>query len=138
MLKSVLNSKSKQFQFYYDEPNKIFYRVLTDTVTIENLLDSWYDIFEQGLIPDELNGIVLDYRGAHFNMSIEATDTFSTFFDEHYHFFENKKIALIMTDPDQIVFPLLIQAKNDSYTAQIFSTEEAALQWIEANNNGSF
>jgi hypothetical protein len=77
--------------------------------------------------------IISDTRNSSFNLSIEELNSIV---EENFKSLENySKIidAIIVDDPKTTVLTMLYKqfSKNDKYKFEIFSTKEAALNWLE-------
>ncbi|MDA3928671.1 MAG: hypothetical protein PF541_06895 [Prolixibacteraceae bacterium] len=121
--------KSK-FKYQFDNSLGILFKTYYGSITIDDIESSWKYAFENGLIPKEKKGFILDYRNSNFNIKIEEHIAIAYFYKKHIDIFGNYKIAIITHDPKDIVVPILVESQDDGYRSKPFSTLEAAIEWV--------
>ncbi len=114
----------------YDDKKRIFYKTYSGKVTLDRIIDTWEDIINNGKIPADVEGFIIDYTEADLQMDPSEAKEIYKFYNKHLKVFRKKKIALIMTDPSQIVFPYLVQAERIEYYLRPFMTIDAAEAWM--------
>lgn len=119
----VINS-----EFTYEE--RILYKRYYGLISLEDIKMSWLKAMNENLIPEDTLGFVLDYRKAHFNFDPRRHTELTDFYKEHKKVFFQKRIAFVTENPDDIVFPLLIQTLDCGYESRPFSTMDAAVKWV--------
>ena len=77
-----------------------------------------------------MKGIVLDYRKANFQVSLDQTTEIADFYKANLEVFGGFKIAIITTEAKDFVIPIMVKSKDEGYTSNGFSTVEAAVDWI--------
>ncbi len=119
-----------KFKYNYDPVTGILFKYYYGQISIQDIERSWTDAFEKGLIPSNVAGFVLDYRGATFAFSRFEYTSIPEFYKQHLDVFGNKKIAIVTESPKDIVIPLLVEQKDEGYASKPFSTLEAAIGWV--------
>lgn len=117
-------------KFEYDYIDCIVFKSYFGDITIDDIKKSWIDAFTKNLFPADAIGFVLDYRAAHFDIDLRRYMEIPEFYQHHLDVFGNKRIATITENPNDIVFPVLIQLQDKGYESRPFSTENAAFQWV--------
>lgn len=123
------------YEFHFDPETKIFYKKHFGNITKEEIFKSWDHAIENDLIPKDTVGFIVDFREAHYALKLTDVKSLPSYFNSHPEVFEGKKIAVIVTSPDEIVVPVLIQHIKKNYHVKPFSTQEAAIQWILQDSN---
>ena len=118
------------FSYEFDNITRILYKYYFGMITVEDIIHSWQYAFQNQLIPVNVKGFILDYRGAHFDIEIDENRTIATFYKKNTSIFGNFKFAIITVDPKDITVPVLVAFEDDGYYSKPFSTVEAALSWI--------
>jgi len=108
----------------------ILYKDYYGPISIENIFSSWEHAFTNNIIPSDIKGFILDFRKSTFDFRAEKFIEIANFYKSHIDFFKGKKVALISTNPNDLVVPLLFNTKDKGYSSKSFSTKEAALNWI--------
>ncbi len=114
----------------FDPVTAIFYKYYSGEIALDDILNSWKILIEKDYIPKEVKGFILDYRKSALNMDASEANGIKEFYNRHLSVFKDKKIALIMLEPNQVIFPMLVAASNPKYYPKVFSTEEAAVSWV--------
>lgn len=120
----------KKFDYQYNNSNGILFKTYYGLITIEDIESSWKYAFENGLIPKEKKGFILDYRNSNFNIKIEDHISIANFYKKHIDIFGNYKIAIITENSRDIVIPILVESQDEGYHSKPFSTLEAAINWV--------
>jgi hypothetical protein len=119
-----------KFEFSFDYSRMIFYKYYSGDVSYNDFESSWLYIIENQIIPNNVRGILLDYREALIKSPIDEAYKISSFFSGNVSIFKNKKIAFVTSTPEQIVLPVLVREFDSNYQSRPFSTIEAAEHWI--------
>ncbi|MGD2035478.1 MAG: hypothetical protein PVF73_10505 [Bacteroidales bacterium] len=114
----------------FDASTGIFFKIYSGDITLNDLETSWETIIEKKYIPEEVTGFILDYSNAKVKMDISQTKGIAEFYNQHLQIFKEKKIGLIMTKPEQVIFPMLVESRNPPYYLKAFNTEHAAINWV--------
>lgn len=113
----------------YKEENGYLLRTFRGIFHIDEIMESWEYLINHKLKENKYIGILNDFSCAQLKMEMEDLDKILALFKDNTHIFENLKLAVIMTRPDNIVFPLF--AKNTStFNIGAFTTLEGAKNWI--------
>lgn len=123
--------KGSSFKFRYDPNTKIFYKKHFGNITREEIFKSWDHAIESNLIPKDTVGFIVDFLDAHLNLALKDAKLIPYYFNSHTDIFGYRKIAIIVRSPKEIVVPILIQYAQKKYYLKPFSTEEAAVNWIQ-------
>ena len=120
----------KKFKYQFDSSLGILFKYYYGLITIEDIESSWKYAFENGLIPKEVKGFILDYRNSNLNINIAEHTAIADFYKKHIDIFGNFKIAVLTEGYRDIVVPFLVETKDDGYSSKPFSTLEAAIWWV--------
>ena len=94
------------------------------------LMSSWEEIINYKLIPKDTKRFVLDYSVGYFVGGPDASREIALFYSKHDEIFKGAKVALIMQDPDQVIFPILVNQEQSSVRFRPFYTLQGALEWL--------
>lgn len=119
-----------KYDFDYDPDNRIFYKRQSGNLTKEDIFVSWEYAIEENLIPDDVNGFLIDLSKAHIDIDLAKAKSIPEYFDAYPKIFAGKKIAIIIRSPDEIVLPILVEHMQKSFFLKPFATEAAAVNWI--------
>jgi hypothetical protein len=120
----------KKFKYRFDRSLGILYKYYYGLITLEDIESSWEFAFDNGCIPKDVKGFILDYRKSNFNIKIEEHIAIANFYKRHLEVFGNLRIAIITEEPKDIVIPILVKSKDDGYCSKPFSTLESAIEWV--------
>lgn len=120
----------KKFEYSFNKSLGILFKTYFGVITIEDIESSWEYAFENGLIPKDKKGFILDYRNSSFNIKLEEHVAIANFYRKHIDVFGNYKIAVVTEDPKDIVVPILVESKDDGYSSRPFTTLKAAIAWV--------
>ncbi|WP_166962433.1 hypothetical protein [Yeosuana marina] len=121
---------NEKFKYQFDSSLGILFKYYYGMITIDDIESSWEYAFENGLIPKETKGFILDYRHSNFKMKIEEHTEIVAFYKKNLDIFGGFKIAILTEDPKDIVFPILVKTEDEGYSSAPFSTLEAAIAWV--------
>lgn len=120
----------KKFKYRFDSSLGILFKYYYGLINIKDIESSWEYAFENGLIPKETKGFILDYRNSNFNIRIQEYTAISDFYKKHLDIFGNFKIAILTEEPRDIVIPMLVKTEDEGYSSRPFSTLESAIEWV--------
>ena len=114
-----------------EEKGQVIFRRFQGEVGIEEMLQSWKDIFSSYEDLGAYKGIVTslldaDIRHDDNNMNVMA-EYLKGFLDR----IEGLKVAIVMDTP-MVTTTIIMNQKMKNMHIRPFTTEEAALRWIEA------
>ncbi len=121
---------SDKFEYQFDSVSGIFFKNYNGEITLEDITSSWEYIFKNSLIPKEIKGFIVNYKNAILNMKINEYEGIVNFYKNNLDVFGNYKIAVITTNPRDIVIPILVESKDNGYQSKPFSTIKAAMVWV--------
>ncbi|MDA3952829.1 MAG: hypothetical protein PF485_04225 [Bacteroidales bacterium] len=113
----------------YIEKNNYLLRTFHGTFDYTEILSSWEYLIKEKLKNRKYVGVINDFSNAKLNMEIDDLNKLLDLFKKNGNIFENLKLAVIMTSPDNIVFPIFAQI-NFPFKIKTFSTMEGAEKWI--------
>lgn len=117
-------------EYKFNKPTGILYKYYHGNVTLKGIISSWQHAIDNNVIPSDVKGFILDYTDANLKMKISEASGISDFYHKNLNIFKNKKVALIMQHPDQVVFPLVLESEGVEFFPRPFFTEAAAVKWI--------
>ncbi|UCH15424.1 MAG: hypothetical protein JSV22_05515 [Bacteroidales bacterium] len=117
-------------EYKFDKSTGILYKYYHGHVNLKVITSSWQYAFDNNIIPKNVKGFILDFRDATLKMNIKETSRIADFYGQHSNVFKNKKVGLIMQEPEQVVFPIAIELENIEFFPRPFYTETAAIKWI--------
>jgi hypothetical protein len=120
----------KKFDFQFNVENGVLVKIYFGEITINDIESSWIYAFQNNVIPPNVKGFLLDYRQATFAFPADESTKIAAFYREHPKFFGNKKIAIVVTTPNDVIIPVLVKMEDDGYYSRPFSDYSAAIAWI--------
>lgn len=121
---------NKRIEYKFDSNTRILFKYHFGTINFNDIETSWIDAFNNNTIPENVIGFVLDYSEAELDMVAEEAKDITRFYREHLDVFRNRKVALVMTKPGHVVFPILVGMEADEYFTRAFYTTDAAVEWV--------
>ena len=110
---------------------EVLFRNFKGRLTIEQETESLVYAVSNGLITENVKGMVLDMRSAEFDFNPEDARQIIDFCSRDAQL-ANLKYAILVDSPDQIIYPLLGSIYAESAKLKPFTTEVAAIKWIVA------
>ncbi len=123
----------RYFTYEFDKKTKILYKYYFGDIDIEDIKSSWEYAFQKGLIPDHVEGFILDYREASIKYKLNGEEEISEFYKYHIEIFGTNKIAVIIEKPEDMLIPVLVEAGSDGYFLRPFTSMEGARAWISGH-----
>ncbi len=120
----------KNFKYHFDSSRGLLFKFYYGLITIKDIESSWEYAFENGLIPKEVKGFILDYRKSNFDVKIDEYRAIPNFYQKHIDIFGGLKIAILTEDPKDIVVPILVEMEDEGYFSKPFTTLESAIRWV--------
>jgi hypothetical protein len=114
----------------YKPDEKIFYKKYKGKISVEDVISSWKKNIENFEIPEETNGFILDYTEAEMDFGFDKYNRIPQFYGSNLATFGSKPIAIVVTTPENTVFPYLISLEDSGYRSCPFSSVAAARRWI--------
>ncbi len=119
--------------YQFDNSSGIFYKYHYGNISIEEITSSWEFAFQQKLIPPKVKGFILDYTEATFDFPIQDFRKISAFYRQHLDVFKEYRIAIITSNPKDMIIPILIAMEDVGYYSKEFSSLENARKWVLEN-----
>ncbi|MBU8893730.1 MAG: hypothetical protein KOO66_13200 [Bacteroidales bacterium] len=117
------------YKVKYIKKKNYLIRKISGKLNFSNVMDSWQYLVENDLKGKKYKGIINDFSDTDLVMNFEKLEQLLKFFKLNNELFESLKIAVIMTNPDNIVFPVFAK-KISSFNIKAFSTLEGAEKWM--------
>ena len=121
---------TRNYAFYFDPETCIMYKFYYGAIRLDDIITSWDDAINRNIIPNETIGFILEYRKASLLIPVSHYKLIPAYYQKHPEIFFGKRIAILTTDPKDIVIPILVETEDQGYKSKPFSTEEAAIKWI--------
>lgn len=129
---SAIHPKPKtENKFHFKVDSGIFYKKYTGEITLEDMFASWDTIIENGLIPKDIDKLLLDYRDAKMMFTADEANDIVSFYKKFEAKFKNSRIALVMQSPKQVALHYLTKNIKPDLPMKAFYTIEAALSWLK-------
>jgi hypothetical protein len=116
-----------------DEKLKVIKHKLIGVLDKSNMGKAWKDIAQMKEFLELGYNVLSDYREAEFNFKMEETTFLDQYIIESKELLIGKKGAVIVSKPLYTAISVLISEKFKkvpNYEVKIFSTEEAAVEWL--------
>lgn len=117
------------YEIEYINKTNYLIRIFHGELHFPEIIASWEYLIEKYLKTHQFKGIINDFSDAQLKMELSDLDELMTLFKFNIKIFENLKLAVIMTSPDNIVFPVFAQ-NNSPFNIKAFSTIESATEWV--------
>ena len=111
---------------------EILFRTYKGIFTADKEIQMLQYALEEGLLHDQVHGMVIDLSSAQFNMEIGDVNRIMDFVNSNKRLAQ-LKFAIIVDSPDQIIHPLLGALYSEEIKVKPFSTRQAAIQYIIAS-----
>lgn len=116
-------------KYHYEQSEGVLYKIYIGPVSFEFFVSTWKNAFETGEVPEGIKRYVIDYTSAHFKVKVSEYLKIAEFYKEHINYFRGARIAIVVSNPQDIVIPILVETKDDGYSSKTFTTLEAARKW---------
>ena len=107
---------------------KIVRRTFSGHVTVDDILDSFVYLINNGMSDEDCKGILTDLRGCTLNFEMNSFQNMLEYIRTSTAL-RGKRIAVVVDNSNNIVFPM-IASKEPGIEVEPFSTMEAAYGWI--------
>lgn len=122
---------SSKMDYQYDDETGIFYKFYYGNIYLTDLMLSWEYIIKKKAIPQFTKKFILDYRKGVLIAGPDAVKNIAELYTKYDHIFSGSKVALIMEEPDQVIFPILVNEEQSLVKFKPFYTVEAAIEWLD-------
>lgn len=122
---------AEKFKYNFDDEAEILYKYYFGPITLEDITSSWEHAFRHKLVPPGTKKFLMDFSRASLNLKIDEHQGIADFYKSHLDVFGDARVAVLVKDPRDMVFPVLVNTKDDGYLSRPFTTLEGALRWLE-------
>ena len=126
------------YSFEFDEKNKLVIYRHSGLIERHEIGEAWQELLKLEYFTRKGFNLVSDYRGGLFAFSLSDTGTINQFLYSIRHIINGKKEAVIADDPVSAAISMLYEVMpmdGIDFQVRVFSTEEAAMNWITAFSN---
>jgi hypothetical protein len=119
--------------YRYDSSLETLYFTVRGILTIQNIIDHYRKLPALDKPPANLK-VCIDCRGVNFQVSFNEIRSISNEVKNALGQYDNIAEAIMVDEPYQTAIASIFKSNNkfDNYAFQIFSTESAAMQWLES------
>jgi hypothetical protein len=126
------------FSMEIDHKLKIIINTYTGTITKEDLAKVWRHLLSLKEFTELKYNLLSDYRNSNFDISIKEEGSMLQFLMSIKNILDGKKEGAILSNPKDTALSMLLQKeiyKKIRYWVKLFSTEKAALNWLDSNDD---
>lgn len=113
-------------------PESILIRKFEGQVELRDILNSWNYMMKNNLLTNRVIGIINDLRDCELKMNMDNFELLINFLKSNSRF-TSIKLAVISNNPEVVKFPSFAEKFVPELSIKPFTTEEAAVHWIEMN-----
>ncbi len=117
------------YKVEYIQKDNYLIRRFTGEIDFPAILKSWQYLVEHDLGDHKHIGVINDFSNVKMNLEMEELEQMINFFKLNSEIFATLKIAVIMSTPKNMVFPMFAK-KISTFNIQAFSTMESAEKWM--------
>ncbi|MFO7862483.1 MAG: hypothetical protein R6U85_00645 [Salinivirgaceae bacterium] len=120
-----------------DHKNRLINHKHYGLIERKQLGQAWMEIIKMTEFLKHEYGLLSDYREGSFNFSIDNIDPIWDFLNANANLLKGKIEAVLVDNPKDTVIPVLFQNsiyERIGFAVKIFSTQEAAKEWLKAND----
>ena len=114
------------------EENNYLIRIFHGDLHLPEILSSWKYLIENKLKKHTYTGIINDFSNAELHITLTDLNKVMSLFKKNIKLFKNLKLAIIITSPDNMTFPMFAQSTS-LLKIKPFSTIDTAKVWILQN-----
>ena len=121
-----------------DHKLKIIRNTYSGIITKEDLANVWRHLLSLKEFTELKYNLLSDYRTSRFDISNKEGDSMLQFLVSIKNILNGKKEGAILSNPKDTALSMLLQMKTYEkvgYIVRLFSTEKAALFWLDNTNN---
>ena len=109
----------------------VIIRRFIGNVCLEDIIESWKEIFERFDDLMKYKGILSDYLGADLHHEDNNMNIIMDYLKGHIETLNDMKIAVVMDSP-HVTNTIMLGQKMKHLQIRPYSTRKAALEWINA------
>jgi len=121
---------SDRISYQFDPTVNVLIKVYIGDVSLDDIFSSWDEAIASNKIPPQTIGFVLDYRRAKNRVPPQDYKTIANYLDQNKDVFGVRRMGFITNNPIDTIIPVLLETLDTSFELKLFSTIEAALEWI--------
>jgi len=110
-------------------PENILIRKFYNTVSAEDIIESWKYLCDNNLISKNIKGVINDLEDCELNMNMESFSKVLIYMKQTREL-KKIKLAVITNIPKQIIFPSYGELQEKALMIRPFSSMNAAVNWI--------
>ena len=113
----------------YAYSEEILVRIGEGELNVDNIIGSWEELFDNGMITEDLKGVINDLSNCQLKLDPESFEILMQYLKQN-PLLKRLKLAVVCDSPQNIVFPMMAEEGESELKVKSFSTMEAAVQWI--------
>lgn len=117
-------------KYQYNDITHILTKDHFGVFSYDNIVETWDYAIDNSLIPCSTKGFFIDFSEATLDLRVGQEKKLINYFDTKPDFFKDKKIAVIVNTPQEIIFPLMVENSSKTFILKAFSTRSAAENWL--------
>ncbi|MBL4746494.1 MAG: hypothetical protein JKY08_09005 [Flavobacteriaceae bacterium] len=113
------------------EQQSILVKTYFGEFTCSEIIESWKSAIKKGLFKTNTARAILDFRDAHLHINLKSDiEKLTAYFSSEPTYFRNKKFAIIMTEPQQVTIPIILEKNGNIFISKVFYSLDAGKYWI--------
>ncbi len=118
-----------EYRYHKNYPESIIVREFSGTLNVDDNIESWKYLLDNGLITPHIKGIISILLACELDQDMDS-------FRKNINFIKgsealrNLKLAVVCSDPNIVVYPTMGEYYEPELKIRPFSSEEAAVHWI--------
>ena len=120
---------SMKHDHIYAYSEEILVRIGEGELNVDNIIGSWEELFDNGMITEDLKGVINDLSNCQLKLDPESFEILMQYLKQN-PLLKRLKLAVVCDSPQNIVFPMMAEEGESELKVKSFSTMEAAVQWI--------
>jgi len=115
---------------YIDCQNsRILLREFKNEISIDDIISSFEEILEKGMLLGNTLGVITDLRGVKVEVNTKVFKKISGFLNSNSEMYKFK-LAALTDSPKQVVLATIANKVSSKLTVKPFSTFEACVKWM--------
>ena len=111
--------------------NDVIFRRFSGEVCIDDMIQSWKEIFASYEDLESYKGIVTSFLDAEIESNDNNLNVMVEYLKQYLDRIKGMKVAIVMDTP-KVTNTIIMNQKMKHLHIRPFSSEEAALEWIDA------
>lgn len=114
-------------------PKQLLIRIFKGDVSVDEIINSWKTIIDQELITKQTKGVINDLTRCKLIMDLGELQKYADYLKSE-PLLKQIKHAGVTEDPENIIFPTMLQYSERQIIIKAFSDMENAEKWIIDNS----